>query len=109
MMNNIIATAGSSSAAFNNASVTTRGAFESSAYESMENALEGSTLTPMHNSHARDGTTYARKLQTLNRLRNKLKEWTCPPILIHVAESLTSDNKIEIDIAETILSRDEAH
>eukprot|EP00969_Alexandrium_andersonii_P165143 7299143-Alexandrium_andersonii.AAC.1 len=106
MMNNIITTAGSSSAASNNTSAT-RGAFESSVYAAMENALEGSTSTPMHNSQARDGTTYAQKLQSLTRLRNKLKEWSSPPILIHVAESLTSDNIIEIDIAETILSREE--
>mmetsp|Transcript_12969 Transcript_12969/g.26242 ORF Transcript_12969/g.26242 Transcript_12969/m.26242 type:complete len:98 (+) Transcript_12969:249-542(+) len=72
MMNNIITTAGSSSAASNNTSAT-RGAFESCVYAAMENALEGSTSTPMHNSQARDGTTYAQKLQSLNRLRNNSK------------------------------------
>eukprot|EP00984_Skeletonema_dohrnii_P001874 scaffold625_cov169-Skeletonema_dohrnii-CCMP3373.AAC.11 len=32
--------------------------------------------------------------------------WTCPPILIHVAESSTSDDILQIDIAETLLGRE---
>ena len=32
--------------------------------------------------------------------------WTCPPILIHVATSSTSDDIIQIDIAQTLLGRE---
>ena len=71
----------------------------------MENALDGRTskiAMPMHNSQGR--TTYGDKLENLNRLRKSVKEWSSPPILLTVAESMTSDQFIEIDVAETIVS-----
>jgi hypothetical protein len=74
----------------------------------MENALDSRTskiAMPMHNSQGR--TTYGDKLENLNRLRKSVKEWSSPPILLTVAEFMTSDRFIEIDIVETIVSRAE--
>ena len=45
--------------------------------------------------------------QSVTRLEKDANTWTCPPILIDVAESLTSDGILQkIDIAETLLGRE---
>lgn len=45
--------------------------------------------------------------QSLTRPQEDANTWTCPPILIDVAESLTNDGILQkIDIAETILGRE---
>ena len=84
---------------------TVRGGFDGNAYEMVEEALSQSEK-PENVQGRTSGRNFIQSLQNLIRLQEDANTWTCPPILIHVAESFNSDRIIQIDIAETLLGRD---
>ena len=85
---------------------TVRGGFDSNAYEIVEEALSQSEMQENIQGGRSIKTTFFQSLKKLLHLQEDANSWTCPPILIYVAESLNSDRIIQIDIAETLLGRD---
>ena len=84
-----------------------RGGFDDNVYGVVENALSQSEGQPQPAQQYDAGTggrciTYGQSLQNLKRLQEDANTWTCPPILLHVAESYESDGILQIDVAETI-------
>ena len=85
-------------------STAVRGGFDDNAYEVVEKALsqsEGQSARQQSGS-----MSYGQSLRNLMRLQEDANTWTCPPLLINVAASSTSDDIIQIDIAETLLGRE---
>ena len=84
-----------------------RDGFDDNVYGVVENALSQSEGQPQPAQQYDAGTggrciTYGQSLQNLKRLQEDANTWTCPPILLHVAESYESDGILQIDVAETI-------
>lgn len=80
-----------------------RGGFDGIVYEALEQALSQSEGQSARPNAGDESKSYEQSLQDLIRLQEDLKKWTSPPILINVAESLTSDVVVQIDIVETLL------
>ena len=84
-----------------------RGGFNRSTYVAMENSLNSATSSltssASHNIEGMSstGAFFAESMERVKNLRNTLSTWT-GKVCIDVAESLTSDTIIEIDIMETI-------
>lgn len=94
----------------NNLDATTaRGGFNRSTYVAMENSLNAqheatsSSLmsASLASASASTGASFAESMERVKNLRHTLSTWT-GMVCIDVAESLTSDTIIEIDIMETI-------
>ena len=96
----------------NNSDATARGGFNRSTYVAMENSLNAqhaatssltsaSSASASHNISPSTGASFAESMERVKNLRDNLSTWT-GKVCIDVAESLTSDTIIEIDIMETI-------
>ena len=81
---------------------TVRGGFDGNAYEVVHEALSQSVM-PENVQGRSSKKPFLQSLQNLIRLQEDASSWSCPPILIDVTESWSSDRIIQIDIAETLL------